>query len=176
MAKIIVAFAEEQQCARVACALEESGISVLRRCSSGAEVLRALNLCEDAVLVCGVKFTDYTADALAEDMSDEALMLVVGRPERLALCESTSVFRLSSPFGRAELVSSVRMLLQLHDMRKPRRGGDEKELIERAKRLLMQQRGLTEAQAHQTLQRASMNLGLRMTECARRILNGDGLR
>ena len=103
-------------------------------------------------------------------------MLVVGRPEYLAMCESTNVFRLASPFGRAELVSSVRMLLQLHDMRKPRRGGDERDLIERAKTLLMEQRGLTEAQAHQTLQRASMNLGLRMTECARRILNGDGLR
>ena len=175
MAKIIVAFAEEQQCARIAGALEESGLPVLRRCSSGAEVLRALNLCEDAVLVCGTKFADHTADSLAEDMSEQALMLVVGRPERLALCESTGVFRLASPFGRAELVSSVRMLLQLHDMRKPKRDGDEKELIERAKRLLMERKGLSEAQAHQTLQRASMNLGLRMTECARRILNGDGL-
>ena len=176
MAKIIVAFAEEQQCAKIAGALEESGLSILRRCSSGAEVMRALNLCEDAVLVCGTKFADRTADSLAEDMGDQALMLVVGRPERLALCESVNAFRLASPFGRAELVSSVRMLLQLHDMRKPRRGDAEKELIERAKRQLMEQRGLTEAQAHQTLQRASMNLGLRMTECARRILNGDGLR
>ena len=175
MAKIIVAFAEEQQCRQVAHALEESGMPILRRCSSGAEVLRALNLWEDAVLVCGTKFADCTADALAEDMSDEALMLVVGRPERLALCESMNVFRLASPFGRAELVSSVRMLLQLHDMRKPRRDGDAKELIERAKYLLMERKGLSEAQAHQTLQRASMNLGLRMTECARRILNGDGL-
>ena len=176
MAKIIVAFAEEQQCARSAAALEESGLPVLRRCSSGAEVLRALNLCEDAVVVSGTKFADLTADALAEDASDQALLLIVGRPERLAMCESTNVFRLASPFGRAELVSSVRMLLQLHDMRKPRRAEDERELIERAKALLMEQRGLTEAQAHQTLQRASMNLGIRMTECARRILNGDGLR
>ena len=175
MAKIIVAFAEERQCAKIAGALEESGLSILRRCSSGAEVLRALNLCEDAVIVSGTKFPDCTADALAEDAGELALMLIVGRPERLALCESTGVFRLASPFGRAELVSSVRMLLQLHDMRQPRRGDDERELIERAKALLMENRGLTEAQAHQTLQRASMNLGLRMTECARRILNGDGL-
>ena len=161
---------------RISSALEESGIPIFRRCCSGAEVLRALNVCDDGVVVCGTKFADRTADELAEDVSEEALLLVVGRPERLALCENTNLFRLESPFGRAELVSSVRMLLQLHDMRKPRRADDEKELIELAKRRLMEDRGLTEAQAHQTLQRASMNLGLRMTECARRILNGDGIR
>ena len=161
---------------RISSALEESGVPVFRRCCSGAEVMRALNICDDGVVVCGTKFADRTADELAADVSEQALILVVGRPERLALCESTNVFRLESPFGRAELVSSVRMLLQLHDMHKPRRADDEKELIELAKRRLMADRGLTEAQAHQTLQRASMNLGLRMTECARRILNGDGIR
>ena len=176
MAQIIVAFAEEQQCARIAGALEESGIPVFRRCCSGAEVMRALGVCEDAVLVCGTKFADRTADEIAADASDMALMLVVGKPERLAMCDSMSVFRLESPFGRAELVSSVRMLLQLHDMRKPRRDDDEKALIELAKGRLMEERGMTEAQAHQTLQRASMNLGVRMIECARRILNGDGIR
>ena len=176
MAKIIVAFADEQQCAHIASALEESGIPVFRRCCSGAETMRALNVCEDAVMVCGTMFPDRTADDLAADASDQALMLIVGRPERLALCESTNVFRLASPFGRAELVSSVRMLLQLHEMRKPRRADEERELIDRAKRLLMKERGLNEKQAHQMLQRASMNLGLRMTECARRILNGDGIR
>ena len=176
MAKIIVAFAEEQQCMRISSALEEAGIPVFRRCCSGAEAMRALNVCDDGVLVCGTKFADRTADDLAADVSELALMLVIGRPERLMLCESTNIFRLESPFGRAELVSSVRMLLQLHDMRKPRRADDEKKLIEQAKRLLMEDRGLSEAQAHQMLQRASMNLGLRMTECARRILNGDGIR
>ena len=40
------------------------------------------------------------------------LVLVAGKPERLALCESANVFRLAWPFGRAELVSAVRMLFR----------------------------------------------------------------
>ena len=175
MAKIIVAFADPGLCERMAGALEGAGMPVFRRCLSGAEAMRALNQCEDGVLVCAPMLRDRTADELVADAGEQALVLVAGKPERLALCESPNVFRLAWPFGRAELVSAVRMLLQLHDMRKPRRGGDERELIERAKRRLMDERGLSEEQAHRMLQRASMNLGIKMIEGARRILNGDGL-
>ena len=176
MTKVIVAFAEEGQCERIAGALEGAGIPVFRRCLSGAEVMRALNLCQDGVLICGAVLRDRTADRIAEDAGERMLTLVAARPERLALCENVNLFRLPWPFGRAELVSAVRMLLQLHDMRKPGRDEDERELIERAKGRLMEERGLSEDQAHRLLQRASMNLGIRMTEAARRILNGDGLR
>ena len=177
MTKVIVAFAEEGQCERIAGALEGAGIPVFRRCLSGAEVMRALNLCQDGVLICGAVLRDRTADGIAEDAGERMLTLVAARPERLALCENVNLFRLPWPFGRAELVSAVRMLLQLHDMRKPSRGeGGEREIIERAKLRLMEERGLSEPEAHRMLQRASMNLGIRMTEAARRILNGDGLR
>ena len=138
--------------------------------------MRALNLCQDGVLICGAVLRDRTADGIAEDAGERMLTLVAARPERLALCENVNLFRLPWPFGRAELVSAVRMLLQLHDMRKPSRDEDERELIERAKGRLMEERGLSEDQAHRLLQRASMNLGIRLTEAARRILNGDGLR
>ncbi len=175
MAKIIVAFPDQTMCVRIAGALEEAGFPVFRRCLSGAEAMRALNLCQDGVLVCAPLLRDRTADSLAADASDQALMLVVGKPERLALCESANVFRLAWPFSKPELTSAVRMLLQLHDMRKPRREGDEKQIIERAKLRLMEERGLSEPEAHRMLQRASMNKGLKMVEGARRIMNGDGL-
>ena len=77
MAKIIVAFSEEAQVEKIAGALEESGIAVYRRCRTGNEALRALSICQDGVVVSGTKFADRTADELAEDMGDRALMLAV---------------------------------------------------------------------------------------------------
>ena len=173
MAKIIVAFSEETQIEKIAVALEESGIAVYRRCRTGNEALRALSVCQDGVVVCGTKFVDRTADELAEDMGERALMLAVGKPERLALCENPGVFRLATPFGRGELSSAVRMLMQLQAMRAPHRSAEEEQLVLHAKRLLMEVNGLTEPQAHRALQRISMNLGLRMSDSAKRILNGE---
>lgn len=173
MAKIIVAFGEERQRAQIAGALEESGIGVFRRCATGGEALRTLNVCHDGVVICGARLPDRTADELAADMGEAALMLVVGKPDRLAFCERRELFRLPAPFSRGELASAVRMLEQLHAMRMPRRNVDEKALVEEAKRILMDARGLTEAQAHRALQRASMNLGMRMSDSARRIVDGD---
>ena len=51
----------------------------------------------------------------------------------------------------------------------------EEELIEEAKALLIEGSGYTEQQAHQALQRMSMRLGIKMTESARRVLNGESL-
>ena len=173
MAKIIITFAEEEQRVRIAEALEKSGIRVSRRCSTGAEALRAMNQLHDGVLVCGARLPDRTADELVRDLGEQALALVVAKPEALALCEARQAFKLPLPATRGELASAVRMLLQLHVMRMPRRSEDERALVERAKRRLMDERGLSEAQAHQALQKLSMKLGIRMAESARRLIEGD---
>ena len=66
------------------------------------------------------------------------------------------------------------MLLQMHQKLLPRRTGDEKALIDRAKAALMTARGLTEPEAHKLLQRQSMRSGEPMLRCAQRILEKTG--
>lgn len=176
MAKLIVAFGEEMQRERITAALESSGQKVSMHCRSGAEVIRTLHTYQDCVLICAPLLPDCTADMLTENAGEDTLILVAGKPERLSLCESPRLFRLTWPFARTELVSTVNMLLQLHDMRRPQRLGDERKLIDSAKLLLMRDQNISEPQAHRLLQRASMDLGIPMVESARRILNGDGLR
>ena len=51
-----------------------------------------------------------------------------------------------------------------------RRGQEEKELVARATALLMEQDGMTEAEAHRWLQKRSMDHGARLTDTARRVL------
>ena len=172
MAKIIIGFADLRVGSKLASELKAAGHQVLRVCTSANEILRAFADCDDGILVCGCRFEDRTVQELADDLGEQALMLLVGKPERLALCELKTAFRLPLPVTRAELVSSVNILVQLHQMRLPKRSADETGLVSDAKIKLMRQRGMSEPQAHRLIQKSSMRLGIRMAECAQMVLDG----
>ena len=174
MAKMMVAFADRQIACQVAQGLEAAGLEVFRTCVTGNEVMRAFNLCEDGVLICGTRFPDRTADQLAWDLGGRALILVVGRAEQLENCEHPAVYTVQTPFSMRELAASVQMLLQIHYKHLPHRTGSDKEQIEQAKAALMRERGLTEPAAHQWLQKESMRSGETMLRCAQRILKRTG--
>ncbi len=176
MDRIIVAFEGEKQRGIVVEALESAGLPVKRACASRAEAVRAVGEMGGGIVVCGHKFADSTADELAYDVGESALVLVIARGDHLDLCENPRLFKLSAPFTRGELISSVRMLKQLEDMRLPLRSEDEKRLVDRAKQHLMKTRGMTEPEAHRALQRASMRTGERMAVAAARLLEGNCVR
>ena len=62
------------------------------------------------------------------------------------------------------------MLSQFHAMRMPKRGGEEKALIEQAKALLMRINGITEPEAHRHMQQYAMRRGMKMTDYASQLL------
>lgn len=64
------------------------------------------------------------------------------------------------------------MSITEHEVR-PRRTAEEEALLLRAKEKLLEEKGLTEAQAYRWLQKQSMNRGVKMAELARRILDGE---
>lgn len=170
MAKLIVAFRDRQLTRRISHALETEGLEVFRACCTGNEVMRAFNICQDGILVCGTHFADRTVDTLAWDLGKRVLILAVGRAEQLELCEHPAIHRLQAPFSKRELAACVNALLREHYSRLPHRSEQEKTLIEAAKKILMQEFGLTEKQAHQSLQKESMRHGMKMVEGARRII------
>lgn len=170
MAKIIVAFSQKAVTRQAASVLETAGFPVFRTCATGNEVMRAFNLCQDGILVCGTHFADRTVNDLAYDMGERALILAVGHADRLEVCDHPDIFTLCAPFSKGELTSAVSMLVQLHYKRMPHRPEEEKEIIERAKRKLMEERGLTEAEAHRLLQQESMRRGVKMAHGALELL------
>lgn len=170
MVNIIVAFASDEKCAQYAAVLEEAGFSVYRRCTSASEVKRALNQCGDGIILSGCRLPDSTIDALAWDLGGQAVILATGRPTQLDLCEHPDIFRLPAPCSKGELSSAINMLVQLHQMRLPRRTAEEKEIIARAKEYLMQKHAMTEPEAHHHLQRGAMNKGMKLAEYAAKLL------
>ena len=174
MDRIIVAFENPNLLTRVSEMLARCGYPPRFRCSSGAEVLRVTGDLAGAVVICGYKLPDMTADSLYVDLDEKAIVLVIASPAELDHCERDGLFRLPTPVNRGDLTGAMTMLTQLADRaaqrQRVRRNDSELALVERAKGILMDKNHFTEEQAHRFLQKTSMNSGCKMSETAAAII------
>ena len=170
MARIVVASRSEDSRSKLSALLTSSGFQVFRCCCSGSELRRALGESEDCVVVMVGLMPDCMPDDLLWDYRESVQILLIARQPALDNVESPEIFRLTLPASGQAVIGAVEMLSQLHRMRLPRRTGESRELVDRAKAMLMKQKNLTEPEAHRTMQQYAMNHGMKMAEFARRIL------
>ncbi len=174
MDKIVVAFENEKNRNRICDILEASGIPVKVSCRSGAEAIRAIRKMSGGIVISGFKLTEMTAADLAYDLNGIAMVLAIASPQLLEQCVSDNLFKLPTPFSRGDLVSSVRMLLQMQEKHyraaPPRRSEKDTADINKAKEILMSKNGMTEEEAHRFIQRRSMDTGRKAAETARLII------
>lgn len=174
MDRIIVAFASEKSQSQITRLLESGGIYPAGCCFNGAEAIRMVWNLGSAVVVCGFKLRDMTAEELAADLRGIGAVLVIASPAHLDFCTGENLFKLAVPASRADLFASLQLLQDFESRSLQHPGGaapgDEPRLVRQAKELLMDVHHMTEAEAHRFLQRRSMNTGLKLTEIARLIL------
>ncbi len=178
MVRTVIAFPTEKMRTTIEDALERGGIQVHCACKSGSEVLRTIKKLGGGVVICAPRLCDMTADDLAYELSDIAFMLVAGRPADLDMCENESVFRISLPAPGAEICGSARILIELDERRsqamRPVRPLEEKEIIKRAKELVMERNNISEEQAYRFLQKQSMETSTPLVEIAKIFLKELG--
>lgn len=160
--------------------LEKEGITPSACCSSGAAARRAAARLGGGVVVCGCRLADISAFEMAASIHECSLILVVAPKAQLSLYDSDLVFKLPSPVSRSDLAASVRMLLQMERRivraHIPKRTEDDRQLIDEAKRLLMERNCMSEEEAYRFLQKRSMDAGERMADIAAEIVSGgEGL-
>jgi len=176
MEKVILAFESEKTVARMRETLENSGVAGCIVCHSAAEIKRLVQKQHVTTVVCGYKLRDETAEALLEDLPISCSVLVVAVQNMLDMIDSDDIFKLAAPVSRNDLLSSVRMLLQIgrrmEKFVKPQRSEKEQALVERAKAILMDRHGMTEEQAHRFLQKKSMDSGAKLAQTAQMVLDG----
>ena len=174
MARIVIVSQSEDSRTKLYRLLISSGFQVFRSCSSGSELRRALSESEDCVVVM-IGFTpDCKPDELMWDYKDSIQILLIAKQAVLDNIESPEIFRLALPATGQAVIGAVEMLSQLHRMRLPRRSGESKDVVDRAKAVLMKQKGLSEPEAHRAMQQYAMNHGMKMAEFAQRILDSEG--
>ena len=174
MNRLIVAFESKTLQNKISQMLESGGLPIRGCFQSGAEVIRTINQIDSGVVVCGYKLADMTAENLCHDLGGAATILVIAPNAQLEYCESEELFVLPTPISANLLCGSVQMLLQMEQHRRrqnaPKRSDEDKAVIEKAKALLMERGGMTEAEAHRSLQKMSMDSGMRLTELAESII------
>ena len=170
MARMILAGPSEDKRGQLTRLLASSGISVHRSCASGSSLRRAIADSEDCIVIMLGVLPDCKPDELIWDYQGSIQILLIAKQPVLENIESPEIFRLAMPASGQAVIGAVEMLSQLHRMRLPRRTGESKDVVDRAKAVLMKQRGLTEPEAHRTMQQYAMNHGMKMAEFAAQIL------
>ena len=173
MARIIIAGASEASRAQLNRLLATSGFDVFRACASGSELRRVLNACEDGVVILVGVVPDCRPDDLIADFSGSFLYLMIARPEALSACDSPQLFKMTWPCAGSAVLGAVNMLSQFHAQQLPRRTGEDKARVERAKALLMARESITEPEAHRRMQQYAMAHGIKMVDYAEKIIRNE---
>ncbi len=178
MDTVIVAFENSATGSRFSALLENSGVARCIQCRSGDQVRRLLSKQTCYCVVCSPHLPDGPAEWLFEDLPPVCSLLLVGPQHMLDACDSKEIYCLATPLRREEAISTVRLLLQfghrLERYVRPRRTSEDQELVNRAKRLLMERKGYTEEEAHRSIQKRAMDSGLRAAAAARQVLRELG--
>ena len=172
MARIIIASASDTIRGQQSRLLASYGSRIFRVCRSGDELRRAMNECEDGIIVLWGIVPGCKPNELAWDYRNRAQVLFIAHPETLSNCERKGVFSLKMPCSPDQIIGAVEMLSQLHGMRLPKRTAEDKALVESAKLILMQEKEITEPEAHRFMQRYAMRHGIKMAEYAKQLLEG----
>ncbi len=175
MDKVIVAFESEKTLQQMCRILEQEGIAVAAACNTGAQALRVARKYDGGVILSGYKLRDFAAVELYHDIPPGFTLLVLANAVQLEHIVIEDIVKLSAPVRKKELISSVKMLLDMGRNRAkpdvPKRSDMDKEIIWKAKFLLMERQLMTEEQAHRFIQKRSMDTGSKMVQTAQIILD-----
>ena len=174
---VIVACKDSGMCDKLSRTLAAAGINVLGVATRGASALQKASgyYGERGVLLCSYAMSDMTASELYRIMPDNFEMVVLLTARQRAISDG-GVLCLNIPINRGDLINTVRMLTDQQppavQHRPEARSESDKEIIFRAKTLLMERNNMSEPEAHRFLQRQSMNSGETLVSVALNILNG----
>ncbi len=175
MTRIVVAFTGKEARGKILRLLAAEGLGAAAVCASGAEVLRAVHKLGIAIVICGFRLRDMTADSLAADLRGLAVLMVVAKAPYLELCGGENLYKLAVPASRADFFATLHLLMDAEtaNLRRPpsRRREEEQQIIRRAKALLMDVNRMSEADAHRFLQKRSMDLCEKLVDTAQKLID-----
>ncbi len=178
MPSIIIAFPKMEDTVSIKNALVRNGYDVNATCTTGAQVVTIANELDDGIVICGYRFSDMHYSQLNGYLPKGFEMLLIASPNKLEECTDNNIVCLSMPIKMTDLVYTLQMMFYNYSRRrkkekdKPKPRTDaEKEVINKAKLVLMERNNMTEEEAHRYIQKNSMDSGTNMVEMAEMILS-----
>lgn len=150
-------------------------------CLSGEEAIAAAGEARALVLTT-YRLPDMTGEEMAARLPNADLLMIAPQDY---VCEPPceNVLLLHNPMTQEALVQAVRTMIfaqgRMHPLEEKTqrlsRMLEERRVIEKAKGRLMEERKMSEADAHHYLQKTSMDAGRRMIDVAQEILSAQTL-
>lgn len=176
MGCIIIAMPVREDAQKIADMLMRQGIQTDAVCTLSSEVLSKVHERDSGILICGKRLKDMGYAELSGYLPDYYAMIVISKDMMLDFY-AQNIFFLQSPFKLKDLIGTIDMISQQHNLRirrnkgkPPGRTNEEKEIIKQAKELLMNRNQMSEPDAYRYIQKCSMDSGNTMLETAQMII------
>ena len=173
---ILIAMPKLEDAKKIGGILRSRGYYPAEFCTTGADLLAVAHELDSGIVICTRRLRDIQWEALREDLPEYFDLLLL-TSENGSEVFPPGVYPVTMPFQVGRFVETVeRRMEQLEyrirsERRKPKhRNSAERELIDRAKSLLMEQKQMTEPEAFRYIQKTSMDSGTNMVETAQKIL------
>lgn len=177
MVNIVVAFPKIEDATNIKNLLVRSGYSVTAVCTSGAKVLSVANEYTDGIVICGYKFVDMFYSDIKANLPQYFEMILLASPSKLSDATGSGVVSVSMPIKVNDLKNTIDLLYESIVRRRrklkeqpKKRNSKEQQIIDTAKKILIEKNNLTEYEAHRYIQKTSMDTGTNMVETAEMII------
>lgn len=178
MISVIVVFPKLEEAKSIKSLLIRNGIEVMAACTTAAQVIHLTDDLDYGIVVSGYKFVDMMYSELLDYLPPTFDMLLITSQRYYAECISDDLVCLPMPIKAADLIHTVSEMYEKLYWRKKRekakpknRSKEDQQTISKAKEVLMEQKNMTEEEAHKYLQKRSMDNGTDLVETAHMIID-----
>jgi AmiR/NasT family two-component response regulator len=167
--------------------LEEEGYEVVGETGRGDEAVDHVRQTEPDLAILDIRMPGMDGLAVAREIARERLagvLILTAFSQRNLIAEATEAGVLNylvKPFQRSELVPKIEVALarfkEIRALESENRNLEEqlesRKLVERAKGMLMDRRGMPEGEAFSFIQKTAMRQRLTMKAVAQRVIDGE---
>lgn len=182
MTNVIVVFSKLEDAKSIRNILMKNGFHVVAVCTSGSQVLSCADDLSGGIVVSGYRLPDMVYSEIRELLPANFDMLVVSSPGHLSGRQPENIICLPTPLKVHEFISTLELMSENYRRRKKKqrqqpkgRSEEEKNLIARAKEILIERNHMTEEDAYRYIQKSSMDSGTNMVETAQMIISLMGI-
>ena len=173
---VFIAFSKKETALAIAKMVISSGYRVASVSTNIVDTIHKVSYYKDGVIICDCgkngAYLNEPIHALSTNF-DSFSVVVIGNREQLAGYSGDRIFKLAVPLKKNDLMCSLDMLSTVESSYMPTinsKNDDERKMIDRAKRVLIDVYSMTESQAHRYMQKKSMDTGRKMADIARIII------
>ena len=181
---ILIALRQQESIEQIRNILIPRGYTIVETCTSGMQALRAAGMNSIDIAIVGFTLSDMTGLTFANDLLSQysCSVLMITPPEQINYIRSSvgpnDIVCLPRPVTPQAILTSIDLILQYRERiasitketQKLKLDLERRSIAEKAKTLLMNNLGLSEAEAWRKIQKRSMDSGIPLQEVAEAVI------